>query len=196
LSIERSKLYVLRSTFYVLGSTFSVLRSAFDVPRTALDIQNVERFKNVEPRTSNAERQNEERLLYQSMAISRRTLLKGFAATGVGAVTGAGAYGYLHGRSALELTRATLPVDHLPPGLAGLRIGFMTDIHRSRWVSAEDVSDAVRLLMAEAPDLIVIGGDYVTWGDRQYVGASAEALGGLQRTARGVRHSGKPRRRP
>ena len=113
------------------------------------------------------------------MAISRRTLLKGFAATGVGTVTGAGAYGYLHGRDALELTRATLPVDHLPPGLAGLRIGFMTDIHRSRWVSAEDVSDAVRLLMAEAPDLIVIGGDYVTWGDRQYVGASAEALGGL-----------------
>jgi predicted MPP superfamily phosphohydrolase len=113
------------------------------------------------------------------MAISRRTLLKGFAATGAGAVTGAGAYGYLHGRGALELTRATLPVDHLPPGLAGLRIGLMTDIHRSRWVSAEDVSDAVRLLMAEAPDLIVIGGDYVTWGDRQYVGASADALGGL-----------------
>ena len=33
--------------------------------------------------------------------------------------------------------------------------------------------------MAERPDLIVLGGDYVTWGDRQYVGPSAEALGGL-----------------
>jgi predicted MPP superfamily phosphohydrolase len=113
------------------------------------------------------------------MAISRRTLLKGFVATGVGAVTGAGGYGYLHERRALELTRATLPVAGLPPGLAGLRIGLMTDIHRSRWVSAEDVSEAVRLLMAEAPDLIVIGGDYVTWGDRQYVGASADAIGAL-----------------
>ena len=113
------------------------------------------------------------------MAISRRALLKGFVATGVGAATGAGAYGYLYQRRALELTRATLPVAGLPPGLAGLRIGLMTDIHRSRWVSAEDVSEAVRLLMAEAPDLIVIGGDYVTWGDRQYVGASADALGAL-----------------
>ena len=113
------------------------------------------------------------------MAISRRTLLKGFVASGVGAVTGGGAYAYLYERRALELTRATLPVAGLPPGLAGLRIGLMTDIHRSRWVSAEDVSEAVRLLMAETPDLIVIGGDYVTWGDRQYVGASADALGAL-----------------
>ena len=100
-------------------------------------------------------------------------------ATGVGAVTGTGSYGYLYGRRALELTRATLPVAGLPPGLAGLRVGLMTDIHRSRWVSAGDVSEAVRVLMAEAPDLIVLGGDYVTWGDRQYVGASAEALGAL-----------------
>lgn len=113
------------------------------------------------------------------MAISRRTLLKGFVVTGVGAVTGSSAYGYLYERRALALTRATIPVVGLPPGLAGLRVGLMTDIHRSRWVSAQDVSDAVRLLMAEAPDLIVLGGDYVTWGDRQYVARSGEALSGL-----------------
>ena len=33
--------------------------------------------------------------------------------------------------------------------------------------------------MAETPDLIVLGGDYVTWGDRDYVGPSAEALAPL-----------------
>jgi predicted MPP superfamily phosphohydrolase len=114
------------------------------------------------------------------MAISRRSLLQGFVATAVGAATGSGAYGYLYGRRALELTRTSLPVTSLPPGLDGLRIGLMTDIHRSRWVSAEDVADAVRLLMAEAPDVIVLGGDYVTWGDRRYVGPSAEALGALR----------------
>jgi predicted MPP superfamily phosphohydrolase len=131
--------------------------------------------------TEHGERRTEngERLLYQSMAISRRALLKGFVATGVGAATGASAYGYLHERHALELARATLPVAGLPPGLDGLRVALMTDIHRSRWVSADDVSEAVRLLMAQAPDLIVLGGDYVTWGDRQYVGASADALSGL-----------------
>ena len=33
--------------------------------------------------------------------------------------------------------------------------------------------------MAAQPDLIVLGGDYVTWGDRQFVGPSAEALAAL-----------------
>ena len=33
--------------------------------------------------------------------------------------------------------------------------------------------------MAEHPDLIVLGGDYVTWGDRQYVVPSADALAPL-----------------
>jgi predicted MPP superfamily phosphohydrolase len=38
---------------------------------------------------------------------------------------------------------------------------------------------AVRTLMAEKPDIIMLGGDYVTWGDRRFVGPAAEVLGGL-----------------
>jgi hypothetical protein len=72
-----------------------------------------------------------------------------------------------------------VPVDRLPAGLSGLRIGLITDVHRSEWVSHEDVRRAVTLLMSTRPDLIVLGGDYVTWGDRRYVGPSAEALSGL-----------------
>jgi predicted MPP superfamily phosphohydrolase len=64
----------------------------------------------------------------------------------------------------------------LPPELVGLRIGLITDVHRSRWVSADDVSHAVESLMAQRPDLVILGGDYVTWGNRTYVGPSAEAL--------------------
>jgi predicted MPP superfamily phosphohydrolase len=41
------------------------------------------------------------------------------------------------------------------------------------------VTRAVGVIVAERPDLIVLGGDYVTWGDRRYVGPSAEALGAL-----------------
>ncbi len=72
-----------------------------------------------------------------------------------------------------------MPVSGLPAALSGLRIGLITDVHRSRWVSADDVAAAVALTMSARPDLIVLGGDYVTWGDRQYVGAAAEALSGL-----------------
>jgi uncharacterized protein len=113
------------------------------------------------------------------MRISRRTALKTLAASGLGVVGGTGVYGYAYGRHALEVTRATVPVAGLPPPLAGLRIGLITDVHRSRWVSHEDVTDAVTILMSEHPDLIVLGGDYVTWGDADYVGPSSEALAPL-----------------
>ena len=113
------------------------------------------------------------------MAITRRTALKAIAATGIGAVTGVAAYGFLYGREALKLSRVDVPVNGLPAELSGLRIGLITDVHRSRWVSADDVAGAVALTMSTRPDLIVLGGDYVTWGDRQFVGAAAEGLSGL-----------------
>ena len=109
--------------------------------------------------------------------VTRRTFLKALITTGVGGVGGVGAYGYLYGRHALGITYATVPVARLPAALSGLRVGFLTDVHRSRWVSAEDVANAVTLLMNARPDLIVLGGDYVTRADRLYVGPSAEALG-------------------
>jgi predicted MPP superfamily phosphohydrolase len=72
-----------------------------------------------------------------------------------------------------------VPVAGLPPALAGLRVGLMTDVHRSQLVSHDDVAGAVNALMSERPDIIVLGGDYVTWGDRRYVAPSAEALASL-----------------
>ena len=113
------------------------------------------------------------------MRINRRVLLKGLVTTAVGATAGAGTYGFLYERHLISLTRETVPVHGLPRSLDGLTIGLLTDVHRSRWVSAEDVAESVRLLNAITPDLIVLGGDYVTWGDRRFVGPAAEALSGL-----------------
>jgi predicted MPP superfamily phosphohydrolase len=113
------------------------------------------------------------------MAVSRRTVLKACVAGGIGAAGGGTASAYLYERRAIELTTASVPVVGLPPPLAGLRVGLITDVHRSQWVSSDDVLRAVRLLRQAGPDVIVLGGDYVTWGDRAYVGSSAEALGEL-----------------
>lgn len=112
-------------------------------------------------------------------AVTRRTALKTIAAGGIGVLTGAAAHGYLYERYALEVTRETLHVAGWPEALAGLRVGFLTDLHRSQTVSHEMIAAAVRLVMDERPDLIVLGGDYVTWGDRRYVQPSAEALAPL-----------------
>jgi len=110
------------------------------------------------------------------MGLTRRAALKGVIATTVGAVTGAVVYGVGYERHHLGLTQADLPVSGLPPALDGLRIAFVTDIHHSVMVPAEDVADAVALALSTNPDLIVLGGDYVTWGDRDYVGPVAELL--------------------
>ncbi|HTM03354.1 MAG TPA: metallophosphoesterase [Vicinamibacterales bacterium] len=110
------------------------------------------------------------------MGLSRRAALKGVLATAVGAATGAGIYGVGYERHHLGITEADLPVSGLPPSLDGLRIGFLTDIHHSRMVPADDVAQAVALTLSMTTDLIVLGGDYVTWGERGYVGPVAELL--------------------
>ena len=114
------------------------------------------------------------------MAITRRAALKGVLATAVGAVTGAATYGLHYERHRLGLTYADLPVSGLAPALDGLRIAFLTDIHHSLMVPAEDVANAVALANSTRADLIVLGGDYVTWGDRDYVAPVAELLRPLQ----------------
>lgn len=121
-----------------------------------------------------------------SRSWSRRDVLKGLAAISVGTATGTAAHGYLYERHKVDVTRTVLPVQGLPGSLDGLRVGFMTDLHRSTTVSHELIEAAARLLMAERPDLIVLGGDYVTWGgdyratgDRYFVEAAADAVRGL-----------------
>ena len=111
--------------------------------------------------------------------ITRRDALKGAAVVGIGALTGAGAHGYLYQRRHIEVIRTAMAVSGLPPSLIGLRIGFLSDLHRSSTVPHELIDEAVRLLLAEKPDLIVLGGDYVSWGDRSYVEPAAEALAPL-----------------
>ena len=113
------------------------------------------------------------------MRLTRRAALKGVLAATVGAVTGTATYGVAFERHRLGVTQATLPVSGLPAALEGLRIALLTDIHHSPLVSAEDVQRAVQLALAQRPDLIVLGGDYVTLADRAFVGPVAELLAPL-----------------
>ena len=115
----------------------------------------------------------------KSRGVSRRDLLQGVAAAAIGAATGAAAHGYAYERHRVEVTWETLHVAGLPFALAGLRVGLLTDLHRSDTVPHALIARAVHLMMREAPDIIVLGGDYVTWGNRRYVIPAAEALSPL-----------------
>ena len=114
------------------------------------------------------------------MPITRRAALKGALATAIGALTGAVSYGVAYERHRLGVTEATMPFLGLSPALDGLRVALLTDVHHSALVSADDVARAVELALSTEPDMIVLGGDYVTYGDRNFVEPVAELLAPLR----------------
>ena len=110
------------------------------------------------------------------MGVTRREFLRSATAISVGALAGVGAYGVAYERHHLRRIERDLAVRGLPPHLDGLRIGMITDIHHSAVVSSDDVAQAVMQLKDAAPDIMVLGGDYVSFFDRDYIGPVAELL--------------------
>ena len=108
-----------------------------------------------------------------SRGVSRRAVLRLATGVAAGLVVGEAAYGVLYARHHLGVTRADVACHALPPALAGLRIGLITDTHYSSFTSLAFIEQAVSLLQREAPDLVVLGGDYVTLRNRRYIGESA-----------------------
>ena len=64
----------------------------------------------------------------------------------------------------------------LPPGnadLNGLKIGFLTDLHAGPFTSLKLIERGIRLLLQEAPDLLLLGGDYHSESPRYLPGVAA-----------------------
>jgi uncharacterized protein len=109
----------------------------------------------------------------------RRRILRAFVAAGIGVVAGGGAHGYLYERHRIGITRASLPVSGLPEALDGLRVALLTDFHLTGDAVAHDIEQAVKLTQAEQPDIIVLGGDYVTLQNRRFMDPCAQLLAPL-----------------
>jgi hypothetical protein len=91
--------------------------------------------------------------------LSRRRFLR--RAVAGGAIFAAGFVGVeLSGRLRRHELTVTLP--NLPANFRGFRIGVVSDLHRSTWVSTEHCRRAAALLGAANCDLIVNLGDNVT----------------------------------
>lgn len=80
------------------------------------------------------------------------------------------------------LTRFDLTLPERHPALAGLRIGFISDTHVGPFITQGDLIRAVDLVRAEKPDLILLGGDYISESPR-FIPLAAEVLGDLVRAA-------------
>jgi predicted MPP superfamily phosphohydrolase len=118
--------------------------------------------------------------------LSRRSALKGLLATGVGLATGRVGYGVAFERHRIQLFERPLTVTGLPPALDGLRVGLITDVHLSPMVPVGDVTQAVDLLVAARPDVIALGGDYVTSADVSRAAPVAELLAPLSSAPMGA----------
>ena len=113
------------------------------------------------------------------LTVTRRSALKGLVATGVGLATGTVGYGVAVERHRVRLDERSLTVTGLPAALDGLRVGLITDVHLSPMVPADDIRTAVGLLAAARPDVIALGGDYVTDADVTRAAPVAELLAPL-----------------
>ena len=79
----------------------------------------------------------------------------------------------------LKVEQISVPIAKLPPKLQGLKIGFMADFHKGRYVSKGDIRKAVKGLMEQSPDLICLGGDFVE-GKAGNIHTCANILGNLE----------------
>lgn len=114
--------------------------------------------------------------------MKRRAFLRVVTAAGTGALVGGVSWG-LHERMHLGVTRETLAVTGLPAVFSGFKIALLTDLHRSGLVPEQLVADAVAATLREKPDLIVLGGDYVTSFDTRFAEPVASVLAGLSAPA-------------
>jgi uncharacterized protein len=80
-------------------------------------------------------------------------------AVGAAAAAGTLAYAVFIERFWIQVRRPTIHVRDLPPGLEGLRIGLLSDLHAGPLTPMELIIRATRMLADEKPDLIAVTGD-------------------------------------
>jgi predicted MPP superfamily phosphohydrolase len=74
----------------------------------------------------------------------------------------------------IEITRHEVFIDDLPPQFDGYRIAFLTDTHVAGFVRRSFYREIVAQVNRFEPDLILLGGDFVTW--KRHIALMAETL--------------------
>jgi predicted MPP superfamily phosphohydrolase len=93
--------------------------------------------------------------------LSRRQFLARATYTYAAFGVGLSAYGIWSAERLPALTRRTLVFDNLPPGLDGLRIAHLSDVHAGIHMSGEKMAALVAQTNALKPDLILQTGDMI-----------------------------------
>jgi predicted MPP superfamily phosphohydrolase len=111
--------------------------------------------------------------------VSRRQLLLGGGRAVAAAGMGVGAWSFFAESRWFEVTRRQVGIKGLSPGLDGLRIVQLSDIHHGQWMSLAWVRQIIDATNALAPDVVALTGDYVYHG-LEYVRPVAMELARLR----------------
>jgi uncharacterized protein len=92
----------------------------------------------------------------------RRALIHAAGAVAVSAPFAVAAFGAIVERIDFHVKEIALPIPNLHPDLEGFRIGQLSDLHVSPWLSVCDAARAVDMLNELRPHLTVVTGDVIT----------------------------------
>ena len=110
--------------------------------------------------------------------MNRRQILKWSAGAVCGGLAFGGVYPLLEAKWCRVL-RVRLGVPNLPGMFEGLRLAFVADVHHGPHVPLGYVRHVVEMVNALKPDLIALGGDYVS-KSRSFIAPAVDVLGGLR----------------
>ncbi|MDB5319416.1 MAG: putative metallophosphoesterase [Phycisphaerales bacterium] len=111
--------------------------------------------------------------------LSRRRLMLGGGRAVAAAGMGVGAWSFFGEARWFEITRRQIAIKGLSPGLNGLRIVQLSDIHHGPWMSLAWVRQIIEATNALAPDIIALTGDYI-YNGTDYVRPMALELAKLR----------------
>lgn len=79
----------------------------------------------------------------------------------------------------IDINEVVIESDQIPPEFDGKKIVFLSDIHASSFFSQSRVKNMVDQVNYLNPDIILLGGDYVS-GEEKYVNSTFESLSNLK----------------
>jgi uncharacterized protein len=92
----------------------------------------------------------------------RRRLIHAAGVAAVAAPFAVSAFGAIVERTNFHIKETDLFIPGLHPDLEGLRIGQLSDLHVSPWLSVQDLGRAIDMLNELKPHLTVVTGDLIT----------------------------------
>jgi uncharacterized protein len=92
----------------------------------------------------------------------RRRLIHAAGLAAAAAPFAVAGFGAIVNRTNFQIREIDLPVPGLHPDLDGLRIGQLSDLHVSPWLSVRELGRAVDMLNELKPHLTVVTGDLIT----------------------------------